>query len=630
MKNAIIIIGVILLIISVAIYIRIKSVPDYRSIKTKAGFMVNKDLYLTLSNGEKVWIDIWLPENLKPGEKIGTVIETSRYGDMWETGWLAKILGIEQFDYSYSKRYREWGYAFAWIQSPGTAQSTGSRLNEYPTEDLEAMNLAIEWISKQPWSNKRIGSHGSSYSGTTSDMSTAAGRDELKVAIPFASDFNSYSQLTSSGGIHNAPLMDSWIDYSYNLDNNRQKEAFIAVGLKDVEGIPMGLVPAFIKGLKVPTEKKVFKGAIEEHKNNFTKETLPDLFYAIDGSLGNHSLNNIIKLYSLKSEIEDAQIPTYSFCGWFDAGVAEGVLQKFATINSPQEVVILPSDHFLKTFIDPFSKDDPDKRADLNTIYDIDIKRIFDRHLKKESEAPRRSVTYFTFGINEFQNSDIWPPKDLSNSVFYLGERGSLTKKSPDSKTGNDSYLVDFSATNGKNNRWMNQTMIDVDFIDRKKEGDKLLTYRTEPLSESLEVTGTVTVTLYLSSSQTDGAFYVYLEDISPEGEVVYLTEGALRGVHRKTKPSDTAPFSSIGGVYQSFKEEDMEFLNPGEITELSINLLPISTVFKKGHSIRISIAGHDESRDIRIPSDGDVNLNIQRNKSYASKVILPSKVWKK
>ena len=34
-------------------------------------------------------------------------------------------------------------------------------------------------------------------------------------------------------------------------------------------------------------------------------------------------------------------------------------------------------------------------------------------------------------------------------------------------------------------------------------------------------------VTLHLASTEADGAFIVYLEDVAPDGTVRYITEGA-------------------------------------------------------------------------------------------------------
>jgi hypothetical protein len=49
-----------------------------------------------------------------------------------------------------------------------------------------------------------------------------------------------------------------------------------------------------------------------------------------------------------------------------------------------------------------------------------------------------------------------------------------------------------------------------------------------------VEITGHPVVTLYVTSTAKDGAFYVYLEDVDENGKVTYVTEGQLRPLHRK------------------------------------------------------------------------------------------------
>ena len=42
-------------------------------------------------------------------------------------------------------------------------------------------------------------------------------------------------------------------------------------------------------------------------------------------------------------------------------------------------------------------------------------------------------------------------------------------------------------------------------------------------------------ISLRLATTGSDGAIYAYLEDVAPDGEVIYLTEGCLRFIHRAT-----------------------------------------------------------------------------------------------
>jgi hypothetical protein len=136
-------------------------------------------------------------------------------------------------------------------------------------------------------------------------------------------------------------------------------------------------------------------------------------------------------------------------------------------------------------------------------------------------------------------------------------------------------------------------------------------------------VTGSPTVTFYVASTHEDGAFFVYLEDVGPDGRVSYLTEGLLRAIHRRKADPATAPYVPLG-VYHTFREADALPLVPGETAEIAITLFPISTVFKKGHSIRVAIAGHDDALKDRYPAEGIPVLTIQRNSVYPSQMELP------
>jgi predicted acyl esterase len=62
----------------------------------------------------------------------------------------------------------------------------------------------------------------------------------------------------------------------------------------------------------------------------------------------------------------------------------------------------------------------------------------------------------------------------------------------------------------------------------------------------------------------------------------------------------------------------------PGEIAEITFGLLPTSVLIKKGHRIRIGIAGHDKGTFVRIPADRIPVISVARNRRYASYVDLP------
>ncbi|HYY56072.1 MAG TPA: CocE/NonD family hydrolase, partial [Pyrinomonadaceae bacterium] len=135
-------------------------------------------------------------------------------------------------------------------------------------------------------------------------------------------------------------------------------------------------------------------------------------------------------------------------------------------------------------------------------------------------------------------------------------------------------------------------------------------------------ITGYPVINLRLSSTSTDGAFFVYLEDVDESGKVTYITEGELRAIHRKV--SEERPPYWSGVPYHSFKRKESMPLVPGQVTELRFGLLPTSVLIRKGHRIRIAIAGHDKSVFARIPAEGTPVITLERNKNNASFVELP------
>ena len=93
-------------------------------------------------------------------------------------------------------------------------------------------------------------------------------------------------------------------------------------------------------------------------------------------------------------------------------------------------------------------------------------------------------------------------------------------------------------------------------------------------------VVGFPVVSLRLATSGSDGAVYVYLEDVSPDGEVTYVTEGGLRFVHRAT----TGPAEpSWLGVPRSFARADGLPVTPGRDLDLAVELLPVAAMVRAG-----------------------------------------------
>jgi uncharacterized protein len=128
---------------------------------------------------------------------------------------------------------------------------------------------------------------------------------------------------------------------------------------------------------------------------------------------------------------------------------------------------------------------------------------------------------------------------------------------------GHDTYRVDFEASAGPANRWATQAGgPHIDYGDRTEPDSRLLTYTSTPLPQQLELTGQPVVTLRVASTATDGNFFVYLEDVAPDGKATYVTEGELRALHRKL--STQMPRYKTTYPYRTFAAKDAQPLVPG------------------------------------------------------------------
>ena len=235
-----------------------------------------------------------------------------------------------------------------------------------------------------------------------------------------------------------------------------------------------------------------------------------------------------------------------------------------------------------------------------------------------QQDAP---VHYYTMVEGVWKAAPSWPPP--AESVrYYLAEEGALGAERPRLDSASDEYLVDYSHGTGAASRWNSLMGWPVDYPDRAEADQKLLVYDSPPLERDVEVTGHPVATLYVASTADDGVFLAYLEDVDESGRVTYVTEGVLRGVHRrigKRRPADTP-----GVPYRSFERPAGRPMVPGGVTALVFDLLPTSYLFQQGHSIRIALAGADRDHFALIPSQGPPTWTVLRDAAHPSHVALP------
>ncbi|MBT8398347.1 MAG: CocE/NonD family hydrolase, partial [Gemmatimonadetes bacterium] len=349
-------------------------------------------------------------------------------------------------------------------------------------------------------------------------------------------------------------------------------------------------------------------------------------------------------IHSHAEEVERSGSAIYSWASWTDAGTAQGVLHRFMTLSNPQRAVIAAWSHGARQDTDPFHPADHplDPTTEEQLLEDL---CFYEAYLGDEGgpsvegeAAPSevgaepseiesmRELVYKTMGEEGWKRTSEWPLPKTEMTPWYFRADSVLSPEPPDASGGDESadeYRVDFDHTTGTRNRWAtNNGAGDVVYGDRGEADTRLLTYTSAPLEQDLEVTGHPVVTLHLSSTHEDGAVFVYLEDVTPDGRVLYIGEGQLRLLHRKV--SEEEPPFVTPAPYHSYKEADAEPMTPGELAEVTFALHPTSILFRKGHRIRIAIGGADADTFARVPAEGMPVWTVDRSPARASHIVLP------
>jgi hypothetical protein len=306
--------------------------------------------------------------------------------------------------------------------------------------------------------------------------------------------------------------------------------------------------------------------------------------------------------------------PGLWFMSWYDVSVGPNLatynhVRKTARpdIANQQYAVIAPTLHCAYT------------RATENTIvgersvgdarYDYAALTYgwFDHFLKGEANGlldTLPKVRYFTMGSNRWQTTDTWPPKGAEPLTLYLasggkantaGGDGVLTTRPP-SADRPDAFSYDPMSpvpSYGGNVCCTGNAVQGGSFDQRTMEArPDILVYTGEPFAEGTEVSGPITVTLYVSSDARDTDFTVKFLDVYPDGQAYNLDETIQRARYREGY--DKPPV----------------FMEKGKVYKVTLSPMTTSNFFEAGHRMRIEVSSSNFPRFDRNLNTGGKNFD--------------------
>jgi len=545
---------------------------------------VRESRYVRMRDGTAIAVDIYRPARggVASTEPLPALLTDYRYQRaMIEGGKLLTPLdGSERF-----RAFLKHGYVVAVADLRGTGASFGVSRGPFASIEADDAHDLIEWLASQRWCDGEVGMFGSSYSGTVQMLAAAAAPPHLKAIFPEMFIFDLY-EVAYPGGVPRSPFVRNWSQLVGDLDTNG-RVAPVA------EGGPSGL-----------------SRALEEHRQNVTPYEMLALVPFRD-SRDPHTREAIFESRSPErwlSAVNQAQIPVYALSGFADLWPKDALLW-FRNLRVPKKITIGPWSHNDRTGFD-------------RTTEQL---RWFDHWLKHRdngvnSEDP---VRYYTSGARAgWRVASAWPPPNTVTKTWSLcaGSSSHGLCERPASETAQDNYRVDYDATTGTKSRWANGYGAEFSYPDLATNDAKLLTYTSAALDAELETTGHPIARLWITADAPDVDLVLYLEDVSPNGESRYVTEGVLRASHRGLA---TPSYDDLALPFHASRERDLEPLGP-EASEVQLDLAPISYRFGVGHRIRLALAGADrdnlETRTLEPPP----TLTVHRGGAQPSALELP------
>jgi uncharacterized protein len=319
--------------------------------------------------------------------------------------------------------------------------------------------------------------------------------------------------------------------------------------------------------------------------------------------------------FSISKDYSRIHVPVLNIGGWYDLFLGgtlenyEGVKAHGGTADARNDVqlLVIPGGHSGSgTKVGAF---DLGPSADADTFQ---IMLDWYKHLflgQKNAVSQWEPVRYYQMGTGVWKQASTWPLPEASTVAYYLHSAGNANTASGNGSLGaqvndananaaSDHYVYDPADPVPTLGGSMCCDGADVpNGIQDQRPDEKrsdLLVFTTPALQKDLDVTGPVSMTLYVSSSSPDTDFTAVLVDVAPDGSDHNIATGILR---------------------MRYRDDDYttaRFMEPGQIYKVKLEMWATSNAFLAGHRLRVDISSSNFPR-------WDRNLNTKQSPESGS-----------
>jgi putative CocE/NonD family hydrolase len=461
----------------------------------------------------------------------------------------------------------------------------------------------VEWAAALPYSNGKVGMFGGSYVGATQLLAAIARPPHLAGICPTVTASNYHDGWTYQGGAFEQWFNESWTTgLAENTMRRRAEQKADPLGGTKV--LPLISYPV----LEPPSA-----------------EGLAPYF---KDWLAHPNFDEYWKQLSIEDHYAQIQVPVFSMGAWYDIFLG-GTLKNYVRLKTEGGTEAARRGQRLAVSVGGHAGESSSGQVGavefgnkLPADGDEAMLRWYDWLLKGETNGVEREkpVKIFVMGKNEWREEDDWPLARAKNTRYYLHSagaangiapsgpgqagRGSLSTVAP-AEEKPDQYVYDPSdaapTIGGPLCCGALPTGIGPEDQRPAEARGDVLVYTTPAFAKDTEVTGPVSLDLYVGSSAVDTDFTGMLVDVWPNGFAQNLTSGILRLRYRNS-------------------QEKPELANPGETYHITVDLWATSNVFLAGHKLRLEVSSSNFPRF-------DRNLNTGEEQARGTRMVKAANV---
>ena len=533
------------------------------------------------------------------------------------------------------------GYIDVVAEVRGTGDSGGTFNLLDPQQGADGAAL-VRWAARLPGSNGRVGLYGPSYMGIDQFMTAAhlGKRSPLKALFPIVAGNDTYRDIVFDGG-----LLDAEFDVV--------AATTIFGPLEELNPVAESGGPSDLLNI----EEQHAPGLVSYNASQLLNIGLGG-DQAYDGSYW-----QIRAPRNMLARVVADRIPAYMVGGWSDLYQRGGILNytglqnlwAHRALGAPMSAVqpvtgryqLLYGPWYHLTASGSFAGQD---------LYALQL-AWFDRWLKNEPtgiDQTRTPLHLYQLGASRWTSVSRWPLPRARPTTLYLTcpggsgapstNDGALSRAAPTTASGADqtAYSGASNPCNASLEQWgagagalaLESGQLPADPCttdDRAFEASPgALTYTTAPARKSVQLAGPVDATVYATSTRPETELVATLEDVSPSGQAVPLTSGALLGSMRQTDRAHSwyAPQRRFVLPYHPYTQRSVSPVPTGQVVRYDIEVFPTDAELAAGHRLRLTLTTADVPH--LLPSANQSQslaggvYEIQRNRDHASYLEVP------